>query len=67
MAVLALPIIERVPHRERSCFNRPSRTGIADDIVSDAAAYLNGERSGCMRRNWVLRLVQNAQSFFERA
>jgi Swiss Army Knife RNA repair-like protein len=47
-------------------FQPSSRTGITDDIVAGARAYLNGECNDCMRRNSVLRLFQNARSFFKR-
>ena len=43
-------------------FQPSRRTGITDDMVEGAAAYLNGKTDKDMRRNKVVRIMQNLSS-----
>ena len=43
-------------------FQPSRRTGINDDMVKGAAAYLNGKTDKDMRRNKVVRIMQNLSS-----
>jgi HAD domain in Swiss Army Knife RNA repair proteins len=51
---------------ELPVFQPSSKTGITDEIVRGAAAYLNGETDKTMRASWLLRKCQNVRSFFIR-
>src|ERR1044072_3662772 len=47
-------------------FQPSSKTGLTDEVVKAAAAYLNGKTEECLRRNWFVRSFQNVISRFRR-
>lgn len=51
---------------ELPVFQPSGKTGITDEIVRGAAAYLNGGTDKTMRASWLLRKCQNVRSFFIR-